>query len=357
MEKRFEHGGNIYQSGAPKGTWTDFSANINPLGLAKTVRDAISSHIDTIIHYPDPQGRQLKKLLAEHYAVPYENLILGNGAAELFYLYMHAFLPKKVLIPVPSFSEYERAAVAVQADIQYVYMNPDDGFAMPWERMYHLCGAADCIIMGNPNNPTGTLIPSSLLEKFIQAAKEAKTDIIIDESFLDFRSDAEKYSVCSLVSSYDNLFVIRSLTKFYAIPGLRLGFAVVHGTKSNTLEKHNDVWNVNSLAQAAGTAALRDSTYRYMSRKYLASTAASLYNKLRTIDGIFVFPPTVNFLLIHSERRKLDAAAIASQLRAYGILIRNCANYPGLDKYYFRLAVRTNEENNKIFQALKKIFE
>lgn len=352
MLKRFEHGGNIYQAHDGR-NWMDFSANINPLGMADTVRSAIISHVDAVIHYPDPQGRLLKEQLCFHYGVSMDQLVLGNGAAELFYVYMHCYRPSRVVIPVPSFNEYERAALSVGADVTYCFMKQEDGFTLPVEEVCRQCSEADCILIGNPNNPTGTLTSSEQLETLLRAAKKTGTDIIVDESFLDFREDADMYTVRSLASAYNNLFIVQSLTKFYAIPGLRLGFAIVPSARREQLEQHKDVWNVNCLAQYAGIAALKDTQYQEMTRQYVRHAAIDLYEKVQSIQGLHPIAPSVNFMLIDASSTGLSAAAIGEALRNHGILIRDCANYPGLNPFYFRIAVRRDEENKILYYRLK----
>ena len=195
MIKRFEHGGNIYQPAPDGGPWLDFSANINPLGLPESICQALAAHIDAVIHYPDPAGTALRQALEGAYGVPGGTILLGNGAAELFYLYMHTFRPQRVLLPVPSFSEYERAARAVGAVIGYEYLKEDDDFAFPWEGLRRACGQVDCIVIGNPNNPTGTLATADEVLALAEVGARKGTDILVDESFLDFLSSDEAYSV------------------------------------------------------------------------------------------------------------------------------------------------------------------
>ena len=156
MENRFVHGGNVYREGAPEGGWRDFSANINPMGLAASVRSAVADSIDDIIHYPDPNGKELKEVLSDFYGVPAECFVLGNGAAELFYVLFHTEHPKKVLLPIPSFSEYERAALAAGAEVVYHTLKEDEDFALSVDSI-ELEGI-DCILLGNPNNPTGNML-------------------------------------------------------------------------------------------------------------------------------------------------------------------------------------------------------
>ena len=248
MIQRFEHGGNVYQP-SPKGkAWLDFSANINPLGLSPAVRQALAAHLDQVVHYPDPAGTALRQALEQAYGVPGGSIVLGNGAAEFFYLYMHTFRPQRVLLPVPSFSEYERAARAAGAVVDYGYLKEDDGFAFPWKELRQACGQSDCIVLGNPNNPTGTLAAADEIMALAEVGARKGTDILVDESFLDFLESDEAYSVLRQAWDRDNLFVIRSLTKFYALPGLRLGFGVTSPLRRGLMEGHKDVWNVNDLA-------------------------------------------------------------------------------------------------------------
>lgn len=355
MQERFEHGGNIYQENPAQTPWLDFSANINPLGLSPNVRKAIQMHIDDVIHYPDPQGTRLKQALQAQYHIPYESLILGNGAAELFYVYMHAFRPKRVVLPVPSFSEYEKAARSCHADVSYILLREADGFAMNWDALYDACDNADCIILGNPNNPTGTLLSAEKLTKLAQWAAQTHTDIIVDESFLDFRDDEERYTIRSLPVRYDHVFVIRSLTKFYALPGLRLGFAVIPPDKADAMEAQKDVWNTNVLAQWAGVAALQDRDYQQRTRAYIRTANQWLYAKLNTVPGCTAFLPSVNFILVKIESVNVTMRHLIFALRQQGILVRECGNYPGLTESFLRFAVKTPSDNKSLYTALKKI--
>lgn len=353
MLKRFEHGGNIYQENS---IWIDFSANINPLGMSPLVRQALIDHIDDIVHYPDPEGRELKKALHQHYGIPYDRIVLGNGAAELFYLYMHTFRPRRVVLPVPSFSEYEKAALAVGAEIGYFYLHPNEQFTIHWEQLRRSVMGADCIILGNPNNPTGNLICAAELTDFVAYCHRIGTAVLIDESFLDFRIDEAQYTCKNLPAYYDNVFIIRSLTKFFAIPGLRLGFAVVPLCKKTALESNKDVWNTNILAQLAGIAALKDKKYQRNTIEYIEKTKNILYNSLKSIHKLRIFMPSVNFILFKNISKKVSTKELVFILRKEKILIRECNNYPGLDDSFVRIAVRKQEDNEKLVNAIKKAF-
>ncbi len=355
MQQRFEHGGNIYQANSAQTPWLDFSANINPLGLSPKVKEAIALHIEDVIHYPDPQGRRLKQALQAQYHVSYESILLGNGAAELFYVYMHAFRPKRVVLPVPSFSEYEKASLSCQAKVSYVLLREEDNFAVNWPALHAACQDADCIILGNPNNPTGNLLPVEKLTELVQQGAKTHTDIIVDESFLDFRDDEERYTIRSLPAQYDNVFVIRSLTKFYALPGLRLGFAVVPPAKLAAMEAQKDVWNTNVLAQWAGIAALQDHDYQHQTRAYVRTACQWLYTKLNTLPNCTVFLPSVNFILVKIHTQDMTMEQLIFALRQQNILVRECCNYPGLTESFLRFAVKTPADNEILYITLKKI--
>lgn len=349
----FTHGGNIYEPTADGEPWLDFSANINPLGLAPRVREAIAAHIGDVIHYPDPAMRRLRAALAEHYGQPGEAFILGNGAAELFYLYASVTRPRRVLLPVPAFSEYERAAHAAGAAVSYSELKEHDGFAPDLlflaEEVQRV--RVDCVVLGNPNNPTGTIIEREAVVDFAQKLLPLGTQVVVDESFLDFREDEARFTVRQ--ERLENLFLVRSLTKFFAIPGLRLGFGIGRPALLRRMEAAKDVWNVNVLAQAAGAAALSDTAYQQETRAFIAAEKERLAAALVSLHGVTVFPPSVNFLFVKltpGER----AERLVTHLRARHILVRDCQYYPGLAPGFLRLAVRTREENEALLAAWRE---
>lgn len=354
--KAFEHGGNVYDAINPAAEftqWLDFSANINPLGMPESVRECIKNNIDGLVHYPDPKGRELKKAIAEHYNVPENQIILGNGAVELLYVYMHTCQPTMVQIPVPSFSEYERAAVSIKAGIVHYKLTEDENFELDTYKLDPDLAGVETIIIGNPNNPTGNLLSRQKIQRLLNYAIKRNIDVVVDESFLDFRDDRDEYSVVDLVQNYQNLIVLKSLTKFYAVPGLRLGFAIVPEELCQEMERNKDPWNVNFLAQCAGVAALKDIEYQEKTRKYVAERAAELKEALKKIKGLKVFESTVNFIMINIEDTGLKSSELVAKMKRQGILVRDCSNYPGLDDYYIRVAVRSEEENAKLIEKLE----
>lgn len=356
MGNRFVHGGNVYDEKPADGEWLDFSANINPLGMPGQVRKTIAEHIDGLVHYPDPEARELKQALAQHYGLSAENLVLGNGAAELFYLFMQTVRPGKVLIPVPSFSEYERAAMASGAGIVYFRLEHDKSFRPDIEALAVQAGQelTDAIILGNPNNPTGCLLPSTDILKLLELTEGPKAPwIMVDESFMDFREDAGRYSVRSWLVKEPRLFLVQSMTKFYALPGLRLGYGAGSSALIRRLEQGKDVWNVNLLAQKAGAEAVRAEEYARRSRAFILKEGRWLAEQLASHTEWQITAPTVNFLFLRLPEP--CGPELVKTLREQGVLVRDCSNYPGLDRHYLRVAVRSHEENEELLRILQEI--
>lgn len=356
--KRFVHGGNVYEPPAGGGAWLDFSANINPLGLPHTALAAIESHIADVVHYPDPEARELRAALAAHYETPEDTLILGNGAAELFYLFFETYRPKRVLLPVPSFSEYERAALASGADVEYYLLKEKSGFAVDVEALLAEAERtqAEAVVLGNPNNPTGTLIPTDALVHLSERLTAIGCALVVDESFLDFRTDEQRFTLRKHAGKLPHLLLVRSLTKFFAMPGLRLGFGIALPALVRKLDAHKDVWNVNVLAQAAGVAVLSDRDYQETTRRYLLEAAPAFAKTVATLPGALrVLPPCVNFVFVRLKSAD-DASRIITGLKKRGILVRDCANFPGLEPGCLRLAVRRLEDNQRLFQAWRDLY-
>lgn len=353
--KKFVHGGNVYQKPPAGKKWLDFSANINPLGISEPVKKAIEAGIDDLINYPDPAGKEAKHAIAEFYDVPEEQIVLGNGAVELLYVLFHARKFPNVLLPVPSFSEYERAAEAGGVEVKYFPLQAENGFALDIDKFISNLIFFSCTVLGNPGNPTGNMLELNDIRRILDAARKTGTLVIIDESFIDFRSDRNKYSARHLVSEYDNLVILQSLTKFYALPGLRLGFVLAAPEWAAKLEQAKDPWNMNLLAQRAVCAALADEEYQRKTREVVKQESKYLTSKLTSIPGVKVFPPTVNFVLLDVRGTGLTSTELVDKMRQRGILLRNCDNYPGLDEYYVRVAVKSPADNKSLTDALEEI--
>lgn len=352
---RFQHGGDVYDTPPQKG-WLDFSANINPLGLAPEIQRVLQEAIGTVIHYPDPRGTVLRTAIGAYYGIPVENVLLGNGASELFYLFFNIMRPHRAIIPVPSFSEYERAALSIGCEVVYFPLQASESFALDEKALARQIDRGDVVLLGNPNNPTGSLLSREKVSFLAHLAEERGAWLILDESFLQFRPDGERVSSHYLSREYTHVIIMESLTKFFAIPGLRLGFASMSESLRKRMEQGKDVWNVNQLAQLAGVEAFRLSDYRRKSRCLVAEEAAFLMDGLQSLLGISPFGPSVNFILLNVCGTGTTSTVLTKKMREKGILIRDCANYPGLDgRSYLRIAVRSRKENNRLLKAWKEI--
>ena len=339
---KYEHGGLIYDKNGKSGDWLDFSANINPLGISEKILQTLTDNLRGVINYPDPNATELKRAISQRYKVSEKNLVVLNGAAEFFYLCLNVMRPERVIIPVPSFSEYERAARAAFCEVSYFFTRAEENFSINIDKLCaEVKSSSDCVIIGRPNNPTGNLISIKEILRLAQVA-----NVIIDESFIDF---LETESARGFIN--EKISVVQSLTKIFAIPGLRLGFAVVEENLAKKLNLSKDVWNVNFLAQKAGVAALTDEEFLIKTRTWLGIEQKFLIERLKNLRGVKIFMPTANFILFRHEK----AEKILSELRRAEILLRSCENFTGLDKFYLRTAIRSREENLRLLNELEKI--
>ena len=353
------HGGNLYDAmrkiGGNLSELLDFSANINPLGLSENIRQTLYASLELIIHYPDAQGYDLKQSISQHYHVKGELITLGNGAVELMYILCHMLSPKRVLVTAPTFSEYEAATRASGATIEYFYLHADNNFTIDIQAVSKQLENIDIVFICNPNNPTGTLLSNVQLEELLIAAKFYNTYVVVDESFIDFLPSDGAYTCRHLLAQYVNLIILHSLTKFYAIPGLRLGFALANPELTNLLNSGKDPWNVNTLAQKAGVAALNDHAYQQLSKEFIRTIKMDLYHSLVAIPGLQPYMPSVNFILVKITDTNMTGEKLRQVMASHNILIRDCSNYPGLSSEYIRIAVKRPEQNSILVETLKKV--
>jgi len=356
-----EHGGNLRKAsedyGMPADGWLDFSANINPLGLAESVRKSILQRLEHIVNYPDPEAIECKQAIAAHYALPCEQIVMGNGAVELIYLLVHKLRPRRVLLPAPAFSEYARSVRAIDGEIVYFPLREADEFRLDVPGFIDLLRGVDMCFLCNPHNPVGNLLSREALEPIIAAAARLSVPVVLDESFIDFLPDAGRITCRQLVSRYDNLVIIHSLTKFFAVPGLRLGFGVMSAFLGRLLEAAKDPWNVNSLAQSAAVAALGDKQYSRETIRLIQEENQFLYQELRTISGLSPYRPVANFLFMRLTHRRFNAVTLADATARRGILIRDCSNYAGLADAYIRVAVKRRADNRRLLSVLRDLLD
>jgi len=344
-----EHGGNIYkaaeETGIPISGIMDFSASINPLGVPASVIRAIQEGIRDLPHYPEPFTENLTVQLSTHLDIDPQSIICGNGSTELIYLLARALAPGRVLIPAPTFSEYERACLMVQGTscVRHVLAR-ENNFDLDPEAFIAAMEGCDMAFLCNPNNPTGRVLSNETVLAIAEAAQRMSCYLVVDEAFMDF---VPEHSVVPDVSRYSHLIVLRSLTKFFALSGLRIGYGVFPGSVAVTMKENKEPWTVNSLAQKAGKVALRDQAYQKETIAVIKEEKQFLEQGFAAM-GVEYVPSAVNYYLL----KLVNARKIIDALRKKGILIRDCSNFPGLDGSYVRVAVRSREENTALLKGL-----
>lgn len=351
MEKEKElmshmlHGGDIYTyQGA-----LDFSVNINPLGPAEEVVSAAKSAVDEMERYPDPGCRALRAKLSKKLQVPEDFLIFGNGAAELMFTLTLAERPRKAVIAAPAFAEYERALLAADCEVQYYYRREETGFILEEDFLDMLRNDVDMVFLCSPDNPVGNAIESRMLRRILGCCEEKNILLVLDECFIDFMEGGREATLLEETKRTGNLLLLRAFTKIHALPGLRLGFGIC-GDKEllARMSAATQPWNISIPAQAAGLAALRGEERIKKTREYVAKERTWLQERLQEL-GITYFPSQVNYLLFKSEQN------LFGELLKKNILIRDCQNYEGLEKGFYRIAVRKRKENEELVEALRQI--
>lgn len=341
------HGGNVYEiKRRYKKDAIDFSANINPLGLPAELKKAISIDFDKILHYPDPEARDVTQKIGEYWGIDEKNILVGNGSVELIYLIMFTFRPKTTLIPLPTFSEYERAARCIKSKIRFVRFKKRDNFKLKEAEIRK----ADILFLCNPNNPTGNLI----LEDYRIIDRLPTKLIVVDEAFMDFLPNQRDHTLIWEAVKTNRLVVLRTFTKFFALPGLRIGYLVAHKDIINELKKHQPPWSTNFPAQLAAELILEDKEYIKDSIRLVEKERKFLSEEIVKI-GFDPYPSITNFLLIKIKDGDLTSSLLREKLIQKGILIRDCANFRGLNNKFIRIAVRSHKENLKLIKALKEV--
>lgn len=356
------HGGNIRELAEKRGvspdTIIDYSANINPLGPPAWLDDCIREVIPDIVHYPDRSNKYLVRAIAETYGISEERIVVGNGTTELLFTVPRVVNAEKALVPVPSYGDYGYAVRRAGTEVIEMVLREDDRFILncgELEKVLETNGfkknGGGLVLIGQPNNPTGLLVDGPSLTETIR--RFPRTFFCIDEAFADF---VEDYS--DLVSvELPNLLVFRSFTKFYAIPGLRLGWAACPAETAQALRVSLPSWSVNVFAQEVGRRACFDLEYAAATRRYVGASRKKLYDALTRFEQLTVYPGTANYLFVRIDAPETTAEKLFRFLLTKNIAIRLCRTYRGLDDRFFRLAVRTNEENDMIVKQIARFFE
>lgn len=352
------HGGNIYafarERRIPLEEVLDFSASINPLGWPREVASAYRNALSHAVHYPEPYAETLTAVLARYHDLALNNLVVGNGSTQLIYLLARVFKSQRVLIVSPTFSEHEAAFRCAGTRVTRFLLQPPTFVLTIAQLRLQLAEGYDTLILTNPNSPTGTMVPHDAMQEIVQLCRRLGVRLLVDETFVDWCEDA---SLKALVQGQPHLVILRSLTKFFAIPGLRVGYVIAHPKNTQRLSTQLEPWSVNTIAQAVATVCVNDSSFIDRSCVFMVRERQWFERQLRAIADLETFPSSANFFLVKIKRRDLTAADVARQVAESNILIRDCANFPGLNKQFFRIAVRRRIDNKYLLAALQAILE
>ena len=343
---KYIHGGDRYQN---KGM-LDFSANINPLGMPKGCMEAAMRGIRESVYYPDYAGRELVSKLARVEGTSSENILLGNGAAELIYAICYTLMPKKALLAVPCFQEYEEALKVVGCKCEYYPLKREKEYQLDEDFLSYITKETEVIFLCNPNNPTGKLVDKELLIRIAKRCLTCNTYLIVDECFLPFVRKQEELSMKSEIKDFWNVLILRAFTKIYAMPGLRLGYLLSANVEIlHKIRKRMQPWNTSTPAQFAGLEALKDKEFLTETHRVIQKEREYLEENLVSPVIHFVYKGEANFIFFEAVEDFYE------RMKEKQILIRDCSNFPNLKKGDYRIAVRSHEENETFIKALHEV--
>ncbi|QHW29977.1 pyridoxal phosphate-dependent class II aminotransferase [Paenibacillus rhizovicinus] len=369
MLERYGHGGDwltareLYGKQGNEGDFIDFSANMNPFGPPACVGELLRRYESFISRYPDPAVRGLRGKLAERHGVPADCLLVGNGAAELIDLLFRELRPKATVLAEPCFIEYREAAAKIGSAVHAVGLKAELDFRLTMDaaldklkqlRENGLKSGETLWFLGSPNNPTGQTVERTIVEELLRQGET----VAMDEAFMDFAADESGLSLLGEAASREKLIVLRSMTKFYAIPGIRLGYMAAEPSLIRRLSELQVPWSVNSLAQLIGEAVLDDAEYAEQTVAWLRTERAWMTEKLQAL-GLFVFgSAAVNHILFAlPEHFGWTSERLQAALGPKGLLIRDASRFIGLDNRYVRIAVRLRPDNEALLEQLRELFE
>lgn len=340
------HGGDIYRNQIR----LDFSVNTNPLGMPDPVKEALHQAVEEAENYPDIRAQALSAAVTEQLQVRKEQLVFGNGASELFHAVLHAIKPSKILIPVPSFLGYEEAAKAIDCEVIFYEMKKEENFCLTDRILDVLDENISLVFLANPNNPVGNLVEPELIFQIAEKCRQCDITLVLDECFMELTGKEQTYSFFKRLDEFPNVVVIRAFTKLYAIPGVRLGYLVCEQNLAEKIRLQLPEWNLSVFAQRAGVAAIKEQEYIARAVVCIQTQRQFLLEELQAA-GCSVFDSDADYLLFYSEMPLYEL------FLQRGILIRDCSNFRGLQRGYYRIAVKSEEQNRMFAEVLREIHE
>ncbi len=347
------HGGNIYKLKRDNGIEVlDYSSNINPLGVPSSFKKAVIENFETLEKYPDIDYVELRAAIGDYNNCHIDNVVVGNGATEVLFLYMKAVKAKKVLIIAPTFAEYERAARAAGRDVKFFPLSKD--FSLNENMLLEFITDEDVVVMCNPNNPTGKFQNLEKIKKIADFLERKNKKLFIDEAFIEFVDNWKDKTAFLL--KHKNIFILRALTKFFALPGVRLGYGLTYDEAIlNEIKNIREPWSVNGVAEIAGKTMLLDTLYIHETENWIKKEKLWFYEELCKIDNIEATPTETNFILV--KLLNDNAKSFRKKMIENGVLVRDASNFMFLDESYIRLAIKDRKKNEQVLEALRRVLK
>lgn len=363
QQKEHFHGSDLEKIekvyGIKKDSITSFSANVNPLGISPKLRETLANNIDVITSYPDREYTSLRKCIGNYVRTDYENVIVGNGSTELISIFIQIKKPGKALIIGPTYSEYEREIIMGGGSFLYYPLKEENDFKLDVsEFCSHLDKTFDLLIICNPNNPTSSSISAQNMKTILDTCKEHDIFVMVDETYVEFTPDGDKISSVFLTNEYYNLIILRGISKFFAAPGLRLGYAITCNQELiKEIDAKKNPWTINSLAVVAGELMFTDKEYIEKTKTLISGERERIYHELLTIRKLKVYPPSANFILVRILDETITANQIFTAAIKEGLMIRDCSTFPFLNGQYFRFCVMMPQKNDQLMSCVSAILK
>ena len=343
--------------GIKKEDIVSFSANVNPLGISGKLQHELPLHLDVISTYPDRDYTSLKGAIASYCDTSPDNILVGNGSTELITLFIKTISPKNTLIISPTYSEYERELSLGGGKSEYFRLREEDDFVLDEDALIDaLNDRIDMLIVCNPNNPTSGAITRASMQRILSECRKHNIFVMIDETYIEFAEDYDSINCVPLTGEYDNLCLLRGVSKFFAAPGLRLGYAICNSRElMKKIAVIKDPWTVSSLAETAGLLMFSDSEYIKATKDLIFSERKRVTGALRDIPGLKVYDPVANFVLCRIEKENVDADILFDKAIRQNMMIRNCSTFPYLDNKYFRICFMNPADNDRLLALIREV--
>lgn len=344
--------------GIKKESILSFSANVNPLGLSGKLCRALKEHIDLITSYPDREYTALRKAIGAYCQTDFENVIVGNGSTELISAVLRQKAFQNACLISPTYSEYEREIALGGGTCFYYALTPENNFALCTEGLFSFLTdkKIELLVLCNPNNPTSTALNNEILAEILGFCKKNGMFVMFDETYVEFVEDYNRISAVSLLSRYDNFIILRGISKFFAAPGLRLGYGLTGSrTLIENINEAKNPWSINSLAEYAGRILFTDEEYIRQTKELICSERNRVCAALRSIPGLKVYAPAANFVLVKIEKENRNADILFDAAIRRSLMIRNCSTFQGLDNRFFRFCFMKPADNDLLLSCIRKV--